>query len=425
MEIADRECARLGAEAVFEDPPDSGGKANTKTTTNGAVTTLSVRRLADVEPETVDWLWSPYLPLAKVTMLEGDPGVGKSWLTCAIATAIAQGFGLPGMAPREPAAVLLMSAEDGLGDTIRPRLDSMLADVARIFAVETLFSLDSKGLLAVEAAIAHHTPALVIIDPLVAYISGEVDIHRANAVREVMARLGLIATRQRCAILCVRHLNKSGQTKAVYRGLGSIDFNAAVRSGLLAGVDPDDPTSGAIIHFKSNLAPKGEAIGYTLRPGQGFCWAKQTTLTAQKILSGLAEDEEQREARKDAEEFLRGLLAAGEVEASEIMKARQVAQVSDYALRKAKTTLGIRVRTEKPDGKFGGTVVRYWSMPEDAELPPEDVEKGDDQRLQATNNSTITYSDDSVEGVEGVERAKNQRLQGENQHFQGREVITI
>src|SRR5215510_10214546 len=215
--------------------------------------TLKVRRLADVQAETIEWLWKPYIAIGKITVIEGDPGLGKSWLTMAITTAIAAGKGLPGAEIAEPACVLMCSAEDGLEDTIRPRLDTFGADVTRIYAVETPFTLDQAGILALEEQIAIHKPKLVIIDPLVAYFGAGVDMHRANETREIMAALAVVAKKFRCAILCVRHLAKGGASKAIYRGIGSIDITAAARSVLLVGADPNDQNKRGIVQIKNNL----------------------------------------------------------------------------------------------------------------------------------------------------------------------------
>src|SRR5262249_46206155 len=178
---------------------------------------------------------------------------GKSWLMCAIATAIASGSGLPGMAQTEPRNVLMLSAEDGLGDTIRPRLDGMKADVSRIAALNEAIVFDDAGLLKVKAAIINsRQPALVIIDPLVAYLGAGVDLHRANETRVVMAALARIAEEYACAILAIRHLRKGSADRAIYRGIGSIDFVAAARSMLFVGEDPDKPNHRALVHCKSN-----------------------------------------------------------------------------------------------------------------------------------------------------------------------------
>ena len=244
-----------------------------------------VVRMADIDPIEVEWVWHPYIPRGKLTLLEGDPGQGKSWISLGIATALSLGHGLPGQEdPKLPSRVLVMTAEDGLDDTIRPRLDSMGADVTRVYACEGVDSFDEEGLDLLENRAAELRPDLMVVDPLVAYIGARVDIHRANETRAVLSRLASIADRTRSAVLAIRHLNKSSGGKAIYRGLGSIDFTAAVRSVLLVGQDPDDTTSGAVVHIKSNLAPRGDSLGYRLSPKDGFAWTGPSTVTADELL---------------------------------------------------------------------------------------------------------------------------------------------
>ncbi len=221
---------------------------------------VTLKCVADVEAESIRWLWYPYVPQGKVTLVEGDPGVGKSWMVLAVATAVAAGQGLPNEAQCDPRNVLLLSSEDGLGDTIRPRLDALRADVSRIFALEGPLIFDGGGLGLVAQSIEKHQPRLVIIDPLVAYLGANVDLHRANETRSVMAALSRLAERTQSAIVVVRHLTKSGKERPIYRGLGSIDITAACRSVLLVGADPDQPTRRAVVQIKNNLAEIGSAL---------------------------------------------------------------------------------------------------------------------------------------------------------------------
>jgi hypothetical protein len=194
-----------------------------------------------------------------------------------------------------------------------------------------------------------------------------------------------IAARQRCAILCVRHLNKGGQTKAIYRGQGSIDFNAAVRSGLLAGVDPDDESRRAIIHLKSNLAPKGEAIGYTLKPGEGLLWTGYSDLTAEKILGGLRVGEEENAGRREAIDFLRDALAGGEREADEVSRQANHLGITKDRLRRAREALAI-----KPYKRgFGKSQQWYWALPEASAEMAEDTAEMAKTEEPAISGQTI------------------------------------
>lgn len=323
--------------------------------------------LTDVQPETVTWLWYPYIPNTKVTLIEGDPGIGKSYLTCALATSISLGRGLPGMSEhQEPASVLLMSAEDGLGDTIRPRLDAMGADVSRIFALSGPVTLNVEGRLLVEEHIARVKPAVVFIDPFVAYIGARVDLHKANETREVLAGLHAVAVRQHCAIVLVRHLTKGSRDKSIYRGIGSIDITAACRSVLLVGADADDPNKRALVQVKNNLEAFGPARGYVIKAGR-FEWvAGVSDLTAQRILAAEADTG----PKAEAVSLLRDLLAHGPMPAGEVLKQAKKFGVSERTLHRA--TLDLKVRS-KPLRDRGRVVGWEFSLPGGDDLPvPED-----------------------------------------------------
>ena len=307
--------------------------------------------MKDVQAEDVTWLWHPYIALGKLTLLEGDPGIGKSWITLAIATAVSLGRGLPGQTTGEPHNVMLASAEDGLGDTIRPRLNTMGADVARIFAIDEPLTLNDEGFTKLENYIGQEKPKLLIIDPLVAYLGPGVDIHRANETRSIMARLAKLAEKYQLAILAVRHLTKGGANKPIYRGIGSIDFTAACRSVLLAGCDAEDNQSRALVHIKSNLAPAGPSVGYELRDG-GFYWTGESSLTAAQILA--ADNGACGSELDEAITFLRDELSDGPVPARGVYRDAEGTAISKRTLDRAKSQLGIITRRLGEKGKRGG-----------------------------------------------------------------------
>lgn len=324
--------------------------------------------LGMVTAEQVEFLWPPYIPLGKLTILEGDPGVGKSWLALAIAAAVSLGVKLPGAAEaRGPADVLLLSAEDGLADTIVPRLEAIGADRRRIHALtgivtdkgERGFSL-VEHLDLLEEAMAQHHPVLVMLDPLVSFLGAGVDMHRANETRAVLSPLASLAERHRAAILAVRHLTKTGRDKAIYRGQGSIDFTAAARSVLLAGEESQTGKRG-IVHTKSSLAPKGPTLGYAIEDGR-FYWTGASDLTASRLLAPEGQDE--RGALGEAEDFLQDALADGERPAPEVYKEARSVGIPDRTLERAKQHLGIRAKRRGEPGKRGGGAW-FWGLPED------------------------------------------------------------
>lgn len=321
--------------------------------------------IADVQPKAVEWLWKPYIPLGKLTLFDGDPGVGKSWATCALVTAITRGFGLPGVPATEPRNVLMLSAEDGLDDTIRPRLEAMGADLKRVTARNKAMTFDAAGLQSVEAQVGKLNPALIIIDPLFAFVGGKKDIYRDNEARTVTTPLAEIAQTHACAIVAVRHLTKQ-QQKAIYAGGGSMAFIGAARSALLFGHDANDANKCGFVHAKCNLAPKGDAMGYRIERTADergrFEWTGKSDLTAERILAtpnmgGNGEPA----ATVEAKDFLREVLRGGGVSREEIDREAKGAGIADITLRRAKRALNIRVRRVSQGNNGRGAW--FWELP--------------------------------------------------------------
>lgn len=326
--------------------------------------TFPVSRMSDVQPEQVSWLWAPYIPSGKLTMLEGDPGVGKSWITARLARDVSLGE-IPG-SNRGPENVLIFTAEDGLADTLRPRLDTMGADVSRILAVDAPLDLAAPGALEIlEATIVTYRPALVSIDPVVAYVGGKLDIHRANEVRSVLAPLARIAEQTGVAMLLVRHLSKARSGRALHAGLGSVDFTAAARSALLAGAAGDDSGRFAIVHTKSNLDKAGESLGYLLGDN-GLQWTGVSQLRAADLLGAESGPEEQSE-RDDAVSFLEQFLAPGEQPAASVKEAGSREGISVRTLQRAAKVLEVTVERR---GFGSGSVWRLPPSPAAPIAPP-------------------------------------------------------
>jgi hypothetical protein len=376
--------------------------------------------LADVEAEVVRWLWHPYIAFGKFTILEGDPGLGKSWLTCALASAVSRGRGLPGADPFKPGNVLMLSAEDGLGDTLRPRLDAVGADVSRVMALAEPLTFDAAGLRRLEAAVIEHSPALIIIDPLFAFTGGKVDIHRANECRAISAPLAVIAERTGCALLAVRHLGKSrGAGHALNAGIGSIDFAAAARSVLLVGRDPNEPSKRAVVQTKNNLAPQGEAIGYKLEEGQ-FFWTGASDLTAGRILAA-ADDEEERGSIVEAIDFLRVALSDGGRDAKAVEAEARQAGINYATLRRAKSRLKVRSHKVGMPGTHHQKWV--WELPcEGAQPALEDAQENSVEHLRASDTGKGVY-DTSL--PEGAQLSEFEHLRESVEHLHVEEEVVV
>ena len=217
---------------------------------------------------------------------------------------------------------------------------------------------NEAGLELVERLVSKKKPTLVLIDPLVAYMGVGVDLHKANETRAFTASLAHLAEQNRCAVVGIRHLTKSGRDRAIYRGIGTIDLTASARSVLLAGCDPDDKDKRALVHVKSNLAPMGESIGYSINDGK-FSWHGRSSLTAARIL---AAENGETSALEEGSNFLREALGSGPVLARAIRSQAREAGISNRTLERAKADLGVPSVREGIEGRRGGA--RYfWCLP--------------------------------------------------------------
>ena len=245
--------------------------------------------MEDIPVTEVKWLWYPYIPYGKLTIIHGDPGDGKTMMILQLAAILSRGDKLPcDDTEREPIKIIYQTAEDGLSDTIKPRLLAGNAECSQIKVIDeseaALSMLDSR----VEQAIIETGAKAIILDPMQAYIGAKTDINKANEVRSVLSQLGRIAEDYGCAVILVGHLNKSRGSKANYRGLGSIDFEAAARSVLLVGRLKDDENIRVVAHEKSSLAPNGKPIAFELSEENGFVWKGHYEISIDDLANGIS-----------------------------------------------------------------------------------------------------------------------------------------
>ena len=297
---------------------------------------LKLISLEDVAVEPVRWLWYPYIPLGKLTILHGDPAEGKTTLALWIAAACSRGQALPGGETGEPLTVLYQTAEDGLGDTIKPRLLESKADLQKIYTIdETDFPLSMLDHRIGEAIQDTHAQ-LMILDPMQAYLGEKMDMNRANEVRTVMKGLTKVANQTGCAIVLVGHLNKSQSANSAQRGLGSMDFRAAARSVLLVGKLKNNRNIRVMVHDKSSLAEEGPSRGFTLDNGTLHWQEGYENLTADELLSGAARGNKV----ALAEDLIREQLAGGHpVLANEIYQMAKAAGISRRTVEMAKRNM--------------------------------------------------------------------------------------
>ena len=312
--------------------------------------TVKIIRMSDVELTPVEWLWKPYLPFGKLSVLQGNPGEGKTYFAMHLAAACTNGKLLPNMERLEPFNVIYQTAEDGLGDTVKPRLIEAGADLDRVLVIddsEVQLTLSDER---IEKAIIENNARLVIIDPIQAYLGADVDMNRANEVRPIFMRLGQVAQRTGCAILLIGHLNKAAGMQSLQRGLGSIDIAAAVRSVLFIGKLKHDPTMRILTHEKSSLAPPGVSLAFSLGDEGGFRWVGEYDITADEMLSGI---EPQRETKtQQAKDLICALLAGGkQVLSEDIDKAALERGIPGRTVRDAKRELGDALKSKIVEGR--------------------------------------------------------------------------
>ena len=308
--------------------------------------TVEIIRMSEVDTQTVEWLWEPYIPFGKVTIVQGNPGEGKTTLALRLCAACTNRKPFPAMAEHEPFNVIYQTAEDGLGDTVKPRLMEADADLDRVLVIDEGKQELSLSDERIERAIRQTGARLIILDPIQAYVGEKTDMNKANEIRPIFRRLAEVAERTGCAVVLIGHLNKAAGGQSAYRGLGSIDFRAAARSVLLIGRVKREPNVRVIIHDKSSLAPEGKPVAFCLDPETGFEWIGEYDITADELLSGAGGNTATK--TEQAERLILDLLADGKELASEdIEKAAAEAGISARTVRAAKKNLDGRIISKR------------------------------------------------------------------------------
>ena len=324
---------------------------------------LKLINMEQVEIEKIDWLLYPFIPFGKVTIVQGDPGEGKTTMVLQIIAKLTKGEAVlpsgsdePALEGKtmalEPVNVIYQTAEDGLGDTIKPRLLSAGADCSRVMVIDdndqALTMMDAR----LEEAIIKTKVRLVVLDPIQGFLGAAVDMHRANEIRPLMKRIAVLAEKYHCAIILIGHMNKNSNGKSSYRGLGSIDFQAAARSVLIVGRIKDEPEIRVVCHVKSSLAPEGKSIAFRLDKDTGFEWIGEYDISADDLLSG----DNRGQKIHAAKEFLKEILASGSVAQTKVAEEAESRRIKKKTLWNAKKELEI------DSVKIGNQW--FWMLPE-------------------------------------------------------------
>ena len=354
---------RLLALEKLPDPPPSGP---------------ILKKFSEIEPEDVKWLWEPYIPLGKLVLFQGDPGTGKTWAAMKLCADITRrGFN-----------VIFASLEDSWGDTLRPRAEKVGCDLSRLVALigrreedGTERSLTLEDHLDIERSIVKVKPALLVLDPISAWLGAGADMNKANEVRDRLIPMTRLAEHHGVTVLLLQHLTKARTDRAIYRGQGSIDFGAAARSILLFG--ETRPQDKAMVQIKNAFGPKGKAFSYSI-DDDGFHWLGETEATASDLLEPESSTGE-RSALDDAIVWLESELSQGPQEASTLQKRYESETgYSAQTLRRALKSLGGKTIKEG----FGKGAPWKWEIPINENVvdidsrATEPVSYGDNQVLE-------------------------------------------
>ncbi len=320
------------------------------------------RRFADIQPQQIRWLWPTRIALGKLTLIAGDPGLGKSMLSASLATHVTTGRPWPDGAACEHAGdVVLVSAEDDPADTLRPRLDAAGADVARVHLLDFVEEATEDGterrsfsledIEALDGLLAEIDARLVVIDPVSAYLGGT-DSHKNADVRALLAPLAEMAARRGVAVVGITHLNKGGGA-AMYRAMGSLAFVAAARAAYLVAKDPDDPDRRLMLPIKNNVGDDRTGLAYAIAEGVNgaplVVWERDVIQTsADEALM----PEDDRSELEEAEHFLLEILKHGPKPSREVLKEAKDAGISERTLNQAKAKLKVKSVKQEGSGRW-------------------------------------------------------------------------
>ncbi len=325
---------------------------------------MPILPVRDVVAQSLSWLWPDRIPLGKLSILDGDPDLGKSLLTLDLAARLSTGRPFPDGRPSPgPANALILSAEDSAHDTISPRLAKLGADLDRVFVWARgndaepwpwRFPADAAKL---GDALEFSDARLAVIDPIMAFLDNSVLCATDQSVRRMLAPLIFLAEKHRCAMILLRHLSKHGGHRAAYRGLGSIGFVAASRFAMLVGRDPLAPQGCVLAHVRNSLGTVQPSLAYQITSTDGGMpqvqWKGTSPCLADELL-GIADPD--RDQRTRAMLFLEHMLASGPCRTRDIWDAAQKIGLSERTLRRARDAMNLK----KQRNEENGHAVYYW-----------------------------------------------------------------
>lgn len=368
--------------------------------------------MRDVVREPLDWMWQGRILFGKLTMLDGDGGLGKSTIMLDLAARLSRGHPLPDGTKHPPCGTLLLMAEDGAGDTILPRLENAGADMNMIGLVQTITD-DEDGyermptipddLTQIENIIEAIDARFMVVDPILSYIGEGVNEYRDKEVRRAMMPIIAMAQRRGLALVCLRHVTKAIAGNAKHRGNASVAFTNLARSVLFAATDPDIPDSNILAQSKTNLGALTPSLRYRLvgceNGAARVTWEGVSAHTADS-LNAQGGNAEERSELVDAEEFLRDALSGGPVLTTTVRKLARDAGVSEMTLRRAKASLRIKSKKARTqDGQW------TWALPDEEPSDPDEPDEDTQNPVspQMTPLSTFKAYREDAQGGQGAQ----------------------
>ncbi len=299
---------------------------------------LKYEYFSSIKQKNVEWLWYPYIPYGKLTILQGDPGEGKSTFMLNIAALLTKGKPMPdGYSIGDPKCVVYQTLEDDLSDTVKPRLIAAGADCSKIAYIvdeESPLTLEDSR---IEMAIKKTNARLFILDPLQAYVSQHTDMFSAGRIRQQLQSLSNIAAKYKCAVVIIGHMNKASGEKNLYRGLGTIDIAAIARSVLMIARDKADSSLRYMFPVKSSLAPEGSMIAFTLEGQKGIRWIGHCDMDSDTV----PEINSSKSKQVLAVETISNMLEYRDVRSIEMLRKLKIMGISESTINIAKKQLGV------------------------------------------------------------------------------------
>ena len=317
---------------------------------------LQFEYYSSVKQRKIDWLWYPYIPFGKLTILQGDPGEGKSTFILAIAALLTRGKAMPDGYPIDNCQnAIYQTAEDNIADTVKPRLVAARADCSRVAYIvdeDVTLNFDDPR---IEECIMQTNAKLLILDPLQAYLVQDTDMNNAGRMRQQLKKIADLAAKYNCAVVIVGHMNKASSEKNLYRGLGSIDITAIARSVLMISRDKTDSSIRYMFPVKSSLAPEGSSIAFRLDKKYGVKWLDNYTPTNNEQEKYTIDKSKQ----SLAERVISEMLEEYDIRSKDILNKLKVMGISERTANGAKSRLGIT--SYRKDG------VWYWHLDDNSD----------------------------------------------------------